>query len=79
VPPLLGDNLRAISALGDTRYALIPVELRGYGGVATLRLVIVDTRQRVVIWYADLAIEADPPTALVESLAKRIADLVVDP
>ncbi len=79
LPPLLGDNLRAISALGDTRYALIPVELRGYGGVATLRLVIVDTRQRVVVWYADLAVEADSPTALVESLAKRIADLVVDP
>lgn len=79
VSPLLGDNLRAISALGDTRYAMIPVELRGYGGLGTLRVVIVDTRRRVVVWYADLAAEAASPTALVESLAKRVADLVVDP
>jgi hypothetical protein len=79
VPPLLGDNLRAIAALGDTRYAMIPVELRGYGGLVTLRLVIVDTRRRVAVWFADLAVEAPAPSAVAEALAKRIADLVVDP
>lgn len=79
MPPLLGDNLRAISALGDARYAMIPVELRGYGGLATLRVVIVDTRRRVAVWFADLAVEAASPSAVAELFAKRIADLVVDP
>lgn len=77
LPALLGDNLRAVSALGDTRYALIPVELRGVSGLATLRVVLVDTRRRVALWYADLAVEG--PSAVAEALAQRLADLVVDP
>ena len=76
--PLLGDNLRAVSALGDTRYALIPVELRGASGVATLRVVLVDTRRRVAVWYADLAVEG-AVLGVADALARRLADLVVDP
>ena len=76
--PLLGDNLRAVSALGDTRYALIPVELRGASGVAALRVVLVDTRRRVAVWYADLAVEGSS-SGVADALAKRLADLVVDP
>lgn len=79
LPPLLADNLRVVSALGDTRYALIPVELRGAGGFATLRLVLVDTRRRAAVWYADLAVEAPAASAVADALAKRLADLVVDP
>jgi hypothetical protein len=77
VPALVADNLRVVSALGDTRYALIPVELRGTSGLAVLRIVLVDTRRRVVIWYADLA--AEGPNGIADALAKRLADLVVDP
>lgn len=79
LPPLVADNLRVVSALGDTRYALIPVELRGSNGIATLRVVLVDTRLRSVVWYADLAAEGSSSNVVAEALAKRLADLVVDP
>ncbi len=77
LPPLVADNLRTVSALGDTRYALIPVELRGAGADAVLRLVIADTRLRTVVWTADLLADGSPDAAA--ALAARVADLVVDP
>lgn len=77
LPPLVADNLRTVSALGDTRYALIPVELRGAGADAVLRLVIADTRLRTVVWTADLLAVGTPDAPA--ALAARVADLVVDP
>lgn len=77
LPPIVADNLRTVSALGDTRYALIPVELRGQGADAVLRLVIADTRLRTVVWSADV-LSSGVPDAVAE-LATRLADLVVDP
>lgn len=77
LPPLVADNLRTVSALGDTRYALIPVEVRGHGGDAVLRLVIADTRLRTVVWTADLLAAGSPDAAA--ALAAGVADLVVDP
>lgn len=77
LPPLVADNLRTVSALGDTRYAMIPVELRGHGADALLRLVIADTRLRTVVWTADLIATGSSDVAAV--FAARIADLVVDP
>ena len=77
VPQVVADNLRTVSALGDTRYALIPVELRGAGDDAVLRVVIADTRRRIVVWTADL-IAAGSPDATA-AVARRLADLVVDP
>lgn len=79
MPPLLADNLRVVSALGDTRYAFIPVELRGVNDTATLRVVLVDTRRRAVVWFADLAVGASRPNEVAEGLAELLADLVVDP
>lgn len=77
LPPLVADNLRTVSALGDTRYALIPVELRGHGGDAVLRLVIADTRLRTVVWTADVT--AVGAADAVPNIATRVADLFVDP
>jgi hypothetical protein len=77
LPPLVGDNLRTVSALGDTRYALIPVQLRGDGAQAVLRVVIADTRLRTVVWAADVFAAGRADAA--EALARSIADLVVDP
>lgn len=79
LPQLVADNLRVISALGDTRYALIPVELRGASGITILRLVLADTRLRSALWYTDLSVDGTTPTAVADALAKRLADLVVDP
>lgn len=77
VPTVVADNLRPLTALGDTRYALVPVELRAQGEQAVLRLVLVDTRGRTVIWVGELlALGAD---SLAATFAKGVADLVIEP
>lgn len=77
LPALVADNLRTVSALGDTRYALIPVELRGQGGDVALRLVMADTRLRTVVWTADVM--ATGAREAAANIATRVADLFVDP
>jgi len=77
IPPLLGDNLRPFTAIGDTRYALIPVEVRAQGDGVVLRLVVADTRTRTLVWGGDLASPGEP--RLVEELATRIANLIIEP
>lgn len=82
-PPVLINNLRPMIALGDSRWALIPVEL-GFAGAGAekhpvLRLVLLDGRVGQVTWYADLPGVASPTfgSADIGALAQRIADLVV--
>jgi hypothetical protein len=85
LPDVLNSNLRSLIALGDTRFALIPVELgfarNGPVQRAVLRLALVDGRGAIFIWVGDVA--SDPATtltpALIASLAARVADLVVAP
>jgi hypothetical protein len=76
LPPLVADNLRLVTALGDTRYALIPVELRVVGESAYMRLVLADTRTRRVVWVGDLSVATD---GLLPALGARVADLIVEP
>jgi hypothetical protein len=75
--PLVADNLRLVTALGDTRYALIPVELRIVGDGAILRLVLADTRTRQVAWVGDISVAAT--RGLLPALGARVADLIVEP
>lgn len=77
LPSLVADNLRMLTALGDTRYALIPVELRGVGDLAALRLVLVDSRSRNVLWVGELGLPGAPD--LWATLAQAIAQLVTEP
>lgn len=77
LPILIADNLRPITALGDTRYALIPVELRIDGSSALLRLVLVDARLRQVVWVGDIGVSAGREFAA--PLAERVADLIIEP
>lgn len=77
LPAIVADNLRLISALGDARYALIPVELRVEGSLAFLRLVLADTRTRRIVWGADLGVQA--PDGMMAAIGMRVADLVVEP
>lgn len=77
MPMVVADNLRPLSALGDTRYAMIPVELRGEGDRAVLRLVIADTRGRSIVWAADLRVPA--AGNVLATLANGIADLLLEP
>ncbi len=74
---LVADNLRSISALGDTRHALIPVELRGDGDMARLRVVLADTRTRTVVWAVDLRAPAGPE--MLTALARQLAVLIIEP
>lgn len=79
---VLANNLRALIALGDSRYALIPVELSfarsGAESRAMLRLVLVDGRAGQVVWAGDVAGSAGAAfgAASVGALAQRVADLV---
>ena len=77
VPQVFADNIRPLTALGDTRYALIPVELRADGDRVVLRLVLADTRARRVVWAGDLA--SPSGAAMPDSLAVRVANLVLEP
>lgn len=77
IPQVLADNLRPFTALGDTRYALIPFDLRAQGEQVVLRLVLVDTRARSLVWAGDLL--APGGARMVEEIATRVANLVVEP
>lgn len=77
IPQMLADNLRPFTAIGDSRYALIPVELRAAGDQVVLRLVLADTRQRVIVWGAELL--APGGARLAESVATKVADLIIEP
>lgn len=77
LPALVADNLRPLAALGDTRYALIPVELRVEADAVIVRLVLADTRLRAILWVADVGVTAGRDFA--PKLAGRIADLIVEP
>ena len=77
LPGLLADNLRSVTALGDARHVLIPVELKAVGDAVVLRLVLVDTRARSVTWAGDLISPAG--ARMIEELATRIANLIVEP
>lgn len=78
----LVNNLRSLTAVSDSRFALIPVELgferRDTRMRPTLRLVIIDSLQGQVVWYADVAGDAGTGFghAAIGSLAQRIADLI---
>ena len=81
-PMVVINNLRSLIALGDSRFALIPVDLRfsRQGGVVrpVLHLVVVDGRVGQIVWFADVPGDAGPTFASAEigALAQRIADLV---
>lgn len=77
IPQLLADNLRTVTALGDTRFALIPVELRVQGEGVVLRLVMADTRTRTLVWAGDLL--GPGGAGMVAGLATRVADLIIEP
>jgi hypothetical protein len=81
-PRILIDNLRSHIALGDARYALVPVELafakRGPETGATMRFVLIDGRVGQIVWYADVLIPSQGPfsSAAMGAVGQRVADLV---
>ncbi|MEY4607789.1 MAG: hypothetical protein RL625_6 [Gemmatimonadota bacterium] len=77
LPSALADNLRFLTALGDMRQVLVPVELRVDGEVTVVRLVLADTRARTVLWAGDLVVPGGANIA--PAFATRVADLFLEP
>ena len=81
----LASQIRGLVGLKGQRYALLPVELRLQNragmGVATLRVVMIDSRMALVKWVGEVS--SDPmktiSPALIASVATHFADLVVAP
>ena len=82
-PIMVVNNLRSLIALGDSRFALIPVDLwfakKGSEIRPVVYLVLVDGRVGQLVWFAD--VPGAPGTtfgsAEIGTLAQRVADLVV--
>lgn len=91
----LGSQIRTLAGLADTRWAVLPLELR-FGVAdgtarAVLRLALVDVRTAQVLWVGETAgatvpvaqLEGGDATALAGTLAARAAaqftDLIVAP
>jgi len=76
------NNLRSVIALGDARYALIPVDLWfGRKAGAThpiLSVVLVDGRAGSIVWFSDVIGDAGTTFSAAEigALAARVADLI---
>ena len=85
LPEPFVSNLRSLIALADTRYALVPVEAwfarKGALQIAVLKLAMVDGRGGTFVWMGEVG--TDPAAAMspavINSLAARVADLVVAP
>ena len=59
------------------RQVLVPMELRVEGEVTLVRLVLVDTRARTVLFAGDLVVPGGASVAT--GLATRMADLFLEP
>jgi hypothetical protein len=85
IPDLFNSNLRLLIALGDARYALLPIELwfarKDAQQIAVLKLALVDGRGGTFSWIGEIG--TDPATAMspavINTLAARVADLVAAP
>jgi hypothetical protein len=81
----LASQIRGLVGLKGQRYAILPVELRFENrsgmGVATLRVVMIDSRMALIKWVG--VVESDPmrtlSPAVTASVANHFADLVVAP
>lgn len=84
----LASELRAIVALGDARFVIVPVELRferlsgaradTTAGHAVLRVALVDARAAQLRWTGDVSSDPSPAfsRALAASVASRLADMI---
>ncbi|MBI2408597.1 MAG: hypothetical protein HYV19_09890 [Gemmatimonadetes bacterium] len=82
--PLAG-NLRRLVALHDTRYALMPVELRAEraagSGRFVVRVLLIDARLMKVLFQVEVSGDsaAAYSPALLEQIATRVVELAVAP
>ena len=79
-------QLRALAALADARYVVVPQALRAdtTGGATRLRLrvTLVDTRRQQVLWTGETAgvpVADTPPAARPARIAAQFVDLIAAP
>jgi hypothetical protein len=85
LPDPFVSNLRRLIALGDTRYALVPIEVwfarRGPEQIVAIKLAVADGQGGTIVWLGEVG--TDPATTmppdLINTLATRIANLIVAP
>ncbi|MFI5233265.1 MAG: hypothetical protein ACHQSE_12220 [Gemmatimonadales bacterium] len=87
LPDPFVSNLRTVIALGDARYALVPIEVwfvrKGTEQIAVMKLGLADGQAGTIVWLGEIG--SDPETGptlppdLINTLATRIANLVVAP
>ncbi len=88
LPEPLASQIRSLTALRDTRYALLPIELRRDVTTVhprgTLRLFLIDSRTARIVWAgqvsgetSEMGSELDIVIAFAKVLAARVADLVI--
>jgi hypothetical protein len=79
-------QLRALAALADARYVVVPGEVRadstGGAARAVLRVTLVDTRRQQVLWTGEtegVPLAAVPAPARAARVAARFVDLIAAP
>jgi hypothetical protein len=85
LPEPFASNLRKVVALGDARYALVPIEAwsvrKDAQQIVVMKLALTDGQGSTIVWLGEIA--SDPATAmppdLINTLATRLANLVVAP
>lgn len=78
-------NLRRLIALADVRYALVPIDVwfarRGNEQIVAMKLALADGQAGTIVWLGEVG--SDPATAmppdLINTLASRIANLIIAP
>jgi hypothetical protein len=87
LPDPFVSNLRTMIALGDARYALVPIEVffarRGAEQIAVIKLALADGQGGTIVWLGEVGTDpvtsATLPPDLITTLATRIANLIVAP
>ena len=86
IPGPLASQLRALVALGDARYVLVPVDVRFLGagseGFAQMHVALVDARASTLRAAFDVrtdAMASFSAPAIATSIAERFADLIAAP
>ncbi len=85
IPDAFNNNLRLLIGIADTRYVLLPLEVwfarKGEQQIVVMKIAVVDGRGSTFVWLGEVG--SDPATAyspnVIQSLAARVADLVVAP
>lgn len=87
LPQPFVSNLRPMIALGDSRYALIPIEVffarKDDDQIAVLKLGLADGQGGTIVWLGEVGTDpstsATLPPDLINTLATRVANLIIAP